>query len=226
MTATANPSPAGGSATRQIAEHIATHLGPIDHVLRDAEAVDGLHIDLYVIQPTAQCHDIRIITSGMSDLPMTVPDGVNAPRYAELMISLPADWKLDEAARQDPAWAWPLAQLKHAARMPHLNKTALGWGHTLTNGQPPQPLAPGTQQCGAILLAPEGVPEGFGQLAIDAGKIIHFYSLIPLYREEIELKVAIGAMLLLKRFEKHGITERIDPQRVNVAARKWYQFWR
>jgi hypothetical protein len=35
------------------------------------------------------------VTSGMSDLPMSVPAGSDAPNFIELMMTVPGDWRLD-----------------------------------------------------------------------------------------------------------------------------------
>jgi hypothetical protein len=40
---------------------------------------------------------------------------------------------------------------------------------------------------------------------------------MPLYQEELELKLREGTEALLEAFDAHGITDRIDPHRTNVA---------
>ena len=57
---------------------------------------DQVHIDLHWVKPTAERPFHTLVTSGMSNLPMTTPPGAEEVRYAELSICLPADWKLSE----------------------------------------------------------------------------------------------------------------------------------
>ena len=52
---------------------------------------------------------------------------------AELVIALPADWKLNQESMQDERWYWPIRLLKALARLPIYNDTWLAWGHTMDN---------------------------------------------------------------------------------------------
>jgi hypothetical protein len=63
------------------------------------------------------------------------------------------------------------------------------------------------------------VPEGFGSLEIDKDKVIEFYSMVPLYDEEMNLKLNRGSDLLLEKFDKHGINDSIITDRKNVAKK-------
>ena len=88
--------PARGEAClAQISAHIEQHLGPIASVFHEILS-DTVHLDVHIVPPNAHSPHLRLVTSGMSDLPMTLPDGVEAPRYMELMLSLPGDWPVDQ----------------------------------------------------------------------------------------------------------------------------------
>ncbi|MGC4866446.1 suppressor of fused domain protein [Micromonospora sp. DT53] len=84
--------------------------GPVG-CAREPVAV-GVHV--YVVAPTEERPYRTLITSGMSELPMTVPEGHGISPYAELMLCLPADWPLTRRTGldDDPA-GWPLRVLKH-----------------------------------------------------------------------------------------------------------------
>src|SRR5688500_3683433 len=78
-----------------IANHIEKHVGPPDQVFH--ELVSTLvHIDVHMVAPTPQRNFFTLVTSGMSDKPMTVPEGAEEFRYAEMAICLPPNWKLDQ----------------------------------------------------------------------------------------------------------------------------------
>lgn len=49
-----------------------------------------------------------LVTSGMSDLAMTVPEGMEFFRRAELMIALPADWPIEGPRFEDEQGYWPI----------------------------------------------------------------------------------------------------------------------
>jgi len=63
------------------------------------------------------------------------------------------------------------------------------------------------------------------RLALPDGRTVRFWSVVPVYKEEMELKLEKGADALFERFDEAGITDVVDPDRPNVAAtRKWWQF--
>jgi hypothetical protein len=203
----------------RISRHIEEHLGPVANVLHEVIS-DLVHIDVHVVEPTDERPFYTLVTSGMSDRPMTVPPQCEELRFAELMISLPADWPMtQEAFRQQDVY-WPVRGLKFLARFPHEYQSWLSWGHTIPNGDPPEPLADNTELCCLLLLSPVHAPEGFNSLAIDHEKTVNFFSVIPLYREEMEYKLERGVEALVERFVEHEVTELLDIQRPNVCRRR------
>lgn len=214
-------SPARGEmCLEQISAHIERHLGPVDSVMHEIVS-DTVHIDVHVVMPTAEHPYIRLVTSGMSDLPMATPPEIGAPKYLELVMSLPPDWKIDRESFEDEAWYWPVRLIKTLARLPHKHQTWLGWGHTVPNGDPAEPYAPGVPFDGAILLSSVTVPDGFHTLPIDNEKTIVFLAVVPLHPDEMALKLRAGADKLLERFDKKDVTDVFDPRRPN-AARKLF----
>jgi hypothetical protein len=153
----------------------------------------------------------------MSDKPMAVPEGAEAFRYAELLIHLPANWPMSEEAFQDENHYWPIRWLKQLARLPHAYDTWLGYGHTIPNGDPPEPFASKTAFCCMLLGLPISAGEEFFQLKVSEEKTICFYALVPLYLEEMNLKLEKGAEHLEDLFDRHGIGDVVDLRRRNVA---------
>ena len=208
--------PAHSQDMQAIEAHVEKHLGPISNVLREV-ASDAVHIDVLHVPPTETRPVHTLVTMGMSARPMPVPSGVDSPRYLELMMTLPRSWRVNEA---DDRWSWPIRQLKFLARMPHLYKTWLGWGHTVPNDDPPKPLAPNTKLCGAIIVPSLLVPEDFFELKI-AAHTIAFFGVVPLYKEEMQLKLDRGADVLFEKLIDAGIKDLIDPSRRNVAKKRF-----
>jgi len=217
--------PQGEEHIEAIGAHIERHLGPVSGVFHEIIS-DLVHIDVHVVPATEQFPYLRLVTSGMSDLPMTVPDEVDAdvPRYMELMVTLPADWPISQDAFEDERNYWPVRLLKGLARLPHEYDTWLGFGHTIPNGHPSEPYAPGVGFDGAIVLPPVTPPEDFAELALEDGKVISFMTIIPLYPEEMDLKLKKGAEALLDRFDAKNIQDVIEPGRVNVARKRFGLF--
>lgn len=210
------PAPSTGYRD-EVRAHVAKHLGPVSESLRTGKDPDEIEI-LHV--PPQDTRPVRtLVTAGMSDRPMTVPSGKSVPRYIELMVTLPRTWAFDEKARRDPRWNWPLEQLRSIAELPRTQSRWVGWGETIANGEPPLPLGPNTKLSGAVIVPSLLVPQDFYELTIAAHSIA-FFSVLPIYTEELELKEAKGVNHLFETLLDAGVKDFIDPRRRNVARKK------
>src|SRR5215831_18616558 len=138
----AAPPPSQG--IEEIEKHVATYFGAPATVFHEIVS-DLVHIDVHIIPPHAERDCWTLFTAGMSDRPMSPPEGADDEKWAELMISLPPDWTLDKLSVTPPPadlekWYWPIRWLKQLARFPHTCETWLGSGHTIPNGDPPEPF--------------------------------------------------------------------------------------
>lgn len=212
--------PDGEECIEEISDHIERHIGDVSSVFHEIIS-DTVHIDVHHVKPTRERPFHTLITSGMSDRQMNVPDGVNATRYMELMVTLPEGWRIDDESFRDEIWYWPVRQLKFLARFPHKFETWLGWGHTIPNGDPAEPFSENTDLSGVIILPSVNVAEEFGSLEINKEKVIEFYSVVPLYEEEMDLKLRKGADSLLDKFDKYEISDLIGIDRRNVAKKRF-----
>src|SRR5438552_3537614 len=199
-----------------IEKHIAHYIGEPQHVFHEIISLE-LHIDIQVVSPTRERKHYTLITMGMSEKPMRVPKGEQAAKYAELMICLPRSWRLDEEAIEEERFSFPLAWLRLMARFPHDAGTFLAPGHTIPNGDPPEPLAPDSEFCCLLIREPRTTPDGFRVL--EAGKKrIHFYAVLPVYREEMDFKLKHGFPALDALLTQHGVTELLNMHKPSVVA--------
>ncbi len=206
----------GEVCIEQISDHIEEHLGPISSVYHEMLS-DTVHIDVHVVPATEEFPYLHLITSGMSDLPMQVPPDSGAPRYMELMITLPGDWPLDHTDLEDERHYWPIRLLKWLARFPHKHATWLGRGHTIPNQEP---FADNVAFDAVIILPSVVVPEEFRELVIDADKTITFMAVVPLYPEELALKLEKGTDALIDGFIDKEINDICLPGRPNAATKR------
>lgn len=215
------------SAVEQIAVHVERHLGKIVNVFPDAAALqplatgaaDAPRILVHHVPATDARPVHTLVTSGMSTQPMAVPADGKTPRYIELMLTLPRQWRFDADSLRQEKWRWPIDRLRRLAHLPAAHGAALTWGQAIPNGDPPQPLAPGSKLCGVIIAPSLFVPPEFYELHA-GGKTIVFYAAIPLYDEELALHREHGMEALLAKLLDHGIQDVIDLRRRNVARRK------
>jgi hypothetical protein len=217
--------PVGGDPDliNAVTAHIEKHLGPVEQVFHEIVS-PTVHVDIYWVAPSRSLPYHTLVTSGMSERPMSVPADMDEWAFAELMVTLPASWPLTMEAWEEEKNYWPLRWLKTLARFPHEHGSWLGDGHTVPNGDPPERFAPSTRLCGMMLVPPVSYPERFSALEVSPGRTIHFWSLMPLYGEEMELKLKEGIDALLERLDAEGIKEVIDPARKNVAQRRRWWF--
>jgi len=207
-----------------ITAHIERCIAPIDGVWHEI-ASEYVHVDVHYIaaSPTRPYHVIA--TSGMSERPMQAPPEVpDDARRAELLMCLPSEWPFSAEAFRNDRCYWPIRWLKTLARFPHQWGTWLGGAHTVPNGDPAKPLGPGTKQAGLLLTIPSLLGEDVHTLTLTDGRVVRFWNVVPLYAEEMDLKLQQGTQTLLDRFKRQGITDLIDPKRINVAAKpKWWR---
>ncbi|MWC29640.1 suppressor of fused domain protein [Paenibacillus sp. MMS18-CY102] len=203
-----------------ITQHVEQHIGPIYTIFHEIIS-DLVHIDIIVVAPTSERNYYTLVTCGMSNLPMAVPEGAEAFRYAELMLCLPPDWPMSEKAFHQEEHYWPIRSLKMLARLPHEYDTWLHVAHTIPNGNPATPYASNTKLIGMMLFVPETVKSftEFFTLTFSPDKEVHFFSLIPLYAEEMDFKLKHGADALITKLEKAGVTEYIQLNRKNVCKK-------
>lgn len=207
-----------------ISDHIEKHAGPIGNVWHEIVS-DLVHIDVHQVAPTKDRPYWTLVTSGMSDLPMNTPEGCEEWKFAELMLCLPGDWKLNQEDFKDEKHYWPIRWLKMLARFPHEYRTWFGWGHTIPNGDPAEPFDKSVGFDCMMLSRPMTLSTEFWSLPIRKDKVIHFYALMPLYPGEVALKLKRGAEELERRFEQHKISEIVDPYRRDVSKKEWWKLW-
>ncbi len=212
------PQPVEGDS--EITDHIDQHLNKFfdsEDIMVFHEIVSSkIHVDIYWVKPNKDRDYHLLLTSGMSSLPMNLPEGYDHLKYAEICTFLPKEWSMDQEDFKDENIYWPIRQLKTLARFPHLYDTWLGLGHTITNGNPPAPMSDNNLFTGSILLSPIILPEKFLTIPSD-DKTINVYLMIPLYEEEMNYKLKHGADDLIKQFDKFNVSDIIDIKRPNTC---------
>ena len=198
-----------------IEEHIDKYFGKVDNVFHELVSPD-IHVDICIVPPTEERDYYTLVTMGMGAHRMNVPDELAEYKLerAELAIALPTNWKLDQGSIKDEQWYWPIRLLKSLARLPIANDTWLGYGHTMDNEND---FTENTKLCAAILVAPQDMEDGGEVFTLPSGEDVNFYQVIPLYRDEMEYKIAHDADALLDKM--NGISFVVNPTRQNAITR-------
>lgn len=174
------------------------------------------YMEMAVMAPTETEPYYVAYTLGMSAEPMTLDNMPHGKKFewlrtAELMMFLPGEWPVDAAGGpehlNDPenkAAAWPLRLLRMLAHMPRKQKTWLGAGHSIPNGEPAHPYAGNTPFAGAVLFLPaqKNGPKEVQPVNIGKGKRVVLYTVVPVYPAEMDYKLEFGAEALERKLRE------------------------
>ncbi|WP_026212532.1 suppressor of fused domain protein [Longispora albida] len=210
------PADSDPESLEAIDRHISQYFGEPATVWHEM-ASDLVHIDVHMIEPTPQRPFVTLVTSGMSDLPMNVPAEAGVSPYAELMIALPPDWPLTADAWKDECHYWPVRLLKSVARLPHEYGTWIGQWHSVPNGDPAEPYAPGVPFTGVVVTPMVNSAPEARTIVTPSGKQIALLALVPLHPGELELKLTHGTGALIEALDRVRVTEHLDPARPSGA---------
>ncbi|GJN65081.1 immunity protein Imm33 domain-containing protein [Faecalibacterium gallinarum] len=195
--------------------HIQQYFGNFETVFHELSSPD-IHVDICVVPPSEEHDYYTLVTMGMGAHRMNVPEELAEYKLerAELAIALPKDWKLKYEDMKNERWYWPIRLLKDLARLPIASDTWLGFGHTLDQQEV---FAENTKLCAAILTGPQGTEDGSEVCILPSDEEVNFYQVIPLYRDEMDFKLAHDADALLDKME--GISFVVKPNRQDAITR-------
>ena len=193
-----------------IEEHTQQYFGECKNVFHELVSPD-IHVDICIVPPDGERNYYTLITMGMGAHRMNVPEELAEYKLerAELAIALPKNWKLTSEDFKNEQWYWPVRLLKTLARLPISSNTWLGFGHTMDNEAD---FAKNTKLCAAMLTGPQGTEEGSEVCILPNGEEVNFYQVIPLYRDELEYKLAHDADALLDKMKRISFVVECDRQ--------------
>lgn len=196
---------------KAVKKHIAKYFGKNDYVLHSFDPSEP-HVDIIIIPPQEKRPFYTLVTLGMGALYMNLPEEVMScvcPR-AELLLYLPADWKLDEESIKKGPYGWPISCLHNIALLPSMTDSWLTVGHSISSGTT-EPIAPGVR-FNSVLLLPPNEPDDAYMAEIPGEIPVVFYQLYPLYPEEHEFALTHNSQELMARIFQQPDTI-INPSR-------------
>ncbi len=189
-------------------EYISQKYGDFQYVIHEIISPD-IHVDIAIIAPTAERDYYTLVTMGMGAHKMNVPQELSEYKLerAELVVNLPKEWDINN---EDEVWYWPIRWLKILARLPIQQDTWLGFGHTIPSGEP----VANDVLFNCMMLIDDGA-----EVNISEDERIIFYTMVPLYEEEMQYKITNAAEDLIDLLEQNNITLPyvVDKNRKNVC---------
>jgi hypothetical protein len=202
--------------------HIARTVAPVTTVFHEIISPD-LHIDVHHIAPSTGRPFHALVTSGMSERPMNTGPDATEFRFAEVAILLEPRWPMEHARFDDENVYWPVRLLKTVARFPSEADTWVGMGHSIAAANPPEPFAPETELAACILLPPLSLGEAFMTMDRPDGARTYFWNVVPLYADELDLKLAMGTDALMDALDRVGVDDVVRQSRPRATVRRnWF----
>lgn len=196
-------------------QFIQEQFGPYTSVFHEIYSPD-IHLDVILVPPTQDSPYNKLITMGMGAYAMHIPDELEEEQLerAELVFYLPPTWDMN---LNKEASCWPILQMKNVARVPIQYDTWIGYGHTFVSEEC-TPYAENTELCGlSLLYGMNNQDEPLDLYLGEKGKI-NFYQVMPLYKEELEYKLAYGMDALVRVFAENHVEPVLDLNRQNYGA--------
>jgi hypothetical protein len=203
---------------KEISGNIEKHFGRGSFVLHEEKSATA-HVDLHVVPPNPDRPYFTVLTSGMSDLDMHVPPGLEEFALAEVCLCLPSYWPLafDRFEWREPKHFWPLNLLHLAATYTHKQNTWFCRGHTVGSVEDPKPIDPQVEFTGVLFLEPQSFPGGANQVETSDGRVINYLALIPLLPDEMFYAKQEGSEALAEKLFEAGVTELVQVGRASAV---------
>ena len=189
-------------------EHIRFHGGASD--LGVFHFRNPIRLDIYIVEPTPDRNYFTLVTHGMSD-------SGQSGRGSELILCLPPDWPMTEAALRQSQTSWPIDLLREVAARTVQGGQPLFSGTIITGRQKHKPY--GGKFPAVLVYLPIQCAE-FEDLAINDKTSINFLSLIPIYRDEQALASQKSPDQLAEILMTAGITELLSTSRKSAIKKE------
>lgn len=157
-----------------------------------------------------------VVTNGLSNYHMSVPEKEAGRERCELYFCLPSYWDWEKV--DHPGLNWPFQWIQRLAKHLTNNGTWYGAGHTFPCGA--DGLSETMKQSYFMLANPILLEEELAPIPDPEGNI-HFLAIIPLFKKEFEYKQSHGTVKLLSKMNLQGVTEKLDDFRGSVLKRRW-----
>lgn len=184
-------------------------LGPAAEVVHDRSGLLPA-IDVSIHRPGHGDREFyTLITDGMSDRPMNVPNDVDVKDAAR---------RVELALYVDQPGPTVIALLQTLARLPHQQELWVGHGHTMPNGDPPAPLFPASKLSVILMLLSNVAPEsGMSAVLEIDGDPVSVLMPMPITAAECAFKLEHGLEALLAVFNEKQLSFVLDPGRASVV---------
>ena len=159
-----------------------------------------------------------VVTNGLHNYFMPVHEKLKGREHNELYFCLPSYWEWEDL--DNPRTNWVFHWIQRLAKYVVEKETWFAHGHTMPCGAEKLPLSPTMKQNFFLLSDPLLLEREMGELKL-GDKTVHFLSIIPIFKNEMEYKQSRGTFKFMQKLENKGVTEKLDDFRYSVMKNKW-----
>ncbi len=209
--------------SQRIREHLEHHAGPVRQIYHEPIISPLVHggvpMEVLHVPPTGERRFHSLVTLGMSRQPMSVPEGAEDYRFAELTLCLPECWAASDiptVTEEANELTWPLIHLTSLAQAIHQFGSFLLWGVPVPNGPDAsglQQFAEGVPFFGSFIWHPRLFGDGFESLTVDHDMTTHFLSVLCLFETEVLQMLSLSSAEFAEAVDVFGRCEIADPER-------------
>ena len=187
-----------------------------EHRVLDAPIFEG--VPLLVLDLELKSPVTVIVTNGLSDYKMPVPEKWEGREYNELYFCLPSYWEWEDL--NNPNTNWVFEWIQRLCKYVVENETWFGHGHTMPCGKEMKPLSNTMKQNHFFLSDPMLLVDEMAPVVVD-GKTINFLAIIPIFKDEMDYKQHKSTFKFVQKMDNAGTTEKLDDFRSSVLKRRW-----
>jgi hypothetical protein len=214
------------SEKEQFIEHIEQNIGKIDKIFNNVSNLYNL--ELFYIKNSEKYNCQIIITHGISNKEMNVPDDIKDYKFAEIILFLPKDWKIEEnnfKIEQDDS-GWPIYNIINTAEAIYKGNFFIYTGVSVLNmSQEKNVKNYGKKNnfIATIFRKPVLLGNETSKMTIYVdkrkNKNIYFYMPLFLYREEYNYRTVIDRKMFIEKLNKE-IPDILDEKRKNICEKE------
>ncbi len=183
---------------------------------QETDEIDLIRLDLEVRFPVTV-----IMTYGLSNYAMEVPEKFAGRNFNEIYFCLPSYWDWKDLSNEK--FAWPFEWLQKLSKHLIDKETWYGPGHTFANGNPPQALSSTMKQNHLLLVDPILLEDHLQPLETSE-KSVHFLGVTPIFENEFDFKMAKGYYKFIRKYRGANATELVDDFRESILKKRFRFF--
>ena len=187
-----------------IIEYMEKYLGDFDNEIEEIVPGSKVWIDINVINPTEERNYITLVTTGVSEYPMACVEGDY--KYAELIMKLPSDWKLDKESWNNEEYYWPIKMMRLLGHSVHLSDGYINEKLILPHGkadEKPYPFSKDTLLSSLMVCKSEDIPP----YVFEDGTKIDYFTLVPITKEEEQLVEEKGSNEVMHMLKSKDVVD-------------------